>query len=56
MKSDYGVSAMSSGTKMQISPEEYTLRCKKAWGELPELSDEQFNEYIKEIRIKTGKP
>lgn len=55
-KSDNGVPARSDGTKMQISQEEYILRQKKAWGELPELTDEQFNEYIKAIREKTGKP
>ena len=55
-KSDCGLPANSGSTKMQISQEEYIVRQKRAWGELTEMTDEQFNEYIKAIREKTGRP
>ncbi len=45
---------MKSG--QYISEEERILRWKYANKELPELSLEQFVEYIKAVRIKTGKP
>lgn len=56
MKSEYGLPANSGATKQCVSEEERILRWKWANGELPELSLEQFTEYVREIREHTGKP
>ena len=56
MKSDYRLPANSGATKQCVSEEERILRWKWANKELPELTEEQFAEYITEVRIKTGKP
>jgi len=50
-KSDYGKPATVGGGKPNgMSDEEWTIRWKRAMGELPELTDEQFNDYIIKIR------
>ena len=64
MKSNYGKPARIGYTKAYgeaydkafMSEEERILRWKREMGELPELSEEQFNEYINEIRKETKRP
>ena len=40
---------------MQVSREEYELRCGLAHGDI-KMPDEEFKQKIKEIRKRTGKP
>ncbi len=49
---------MGKGSKrrpMQVSREEYELRCGLAHGDI-KMPDEEFKQKIKEIRKRTGKP
>lgn len=49
---------MGKGDKrrpMQVSREEYELRCRLARKEI-QMSDEEFAKKIEEIRSRTGKP
>jgi len=47
MKSDHGLPARSGATKMQISREEYDLKCAYAWGR---MSFAEYSRRLKELK------
>jgi len=49
-KSEYGLPAKNNATKMQISYEEYSFKWDYGMGKYPNMSIEEFNQKIKEIR------